>query len=155
MPQLPCKDLLCLLQIVKGTAPKQKMGKERGNGKVKQELPQLGEMLYCLTDRCPQEFESYGCYCGQEGRGSPADVLDRCWLLDTWDHPRLSRESPKLIPKGPDLLWQDQRPAKYKFLLVLMYNSGHKYFGSLPSLGPLVTELPTVHNFRESTRKKG
>ncbi|XP_019375138.1 PREDICTED: otoconin-90 [Gavialis gangeticus] len=50
----------------------------RGNGKVKQELPQLGEMLYCLTDRCPQEFESYGCYCGQEGRGSPADVLDRC-----------------------------------------------------------------------------
>ncbi|KYO45194.1 otoconin-90 isoform A [Alligator mississippiensis] len=50
----------------------------RGNGKVKLELPQLGEMLYCLTDRCPQEFESYGCYCGQEGRGSPADVLDRC-----------------------------------------------------------------------------
>ncbi|XP_075776239.1 uncharacterized protein LOC102460920 isoform X2 [Pelodiscus sinensis] len=50
----------------------------RRNGKVKQELPQLGEMLYCLTDRCPQEFESYGCYCGQEGRGYPTDVLDRC-----------------------------------------------------------------------------
>ncbi|XP_074841714.1 otoconin-90-like [Carettochelys insculpta] len=50
----------------------------RGNGKVKQELPHLGEMLYCLTDRCPQEFELYGCYCGQEGRGYPTDVLDRC-----------------------------------------------------------------------------
>uniref|UniRef100_A0A674JSC6 Otoconin 90 n=1 Tax=Terrapene triunguis TaxID=2587831 RepID=A0A674JSC6_9SAUR len=50
----------------------------RGNGKVKRELPRLGEMLFCLTDRCPQEFESYGCYCGQEGRGYPTDVLDRC-----------------------------------------------------------------------------
>ncbi|XP_077664180.1 otoconin-90 [Eretmochelys imbricata] len=50
----------------------------RGNGKVKQELLQLGEMLFCLTDRCPQEFEYYGCYCGQEGRGYPTDVLDRC-----------------------------------------------------------------------------
>uniref|UniRef100_A0A452IHA9 Phospholipase A2-like central domain-containing protein n=1 Tax=Gopherus agassizii TaxID=38772 RepID=A0A452IHA9_9SAUR len=49
-----------------------------GNGKVNRELPRLGEMLFCLTDRCPQEFESYGCYCGQEGRGYPTDVLDRC-----------------------------------------------------------------------------
>nr|XP_009687975.1 PREDICTED: otoconin-90 [Struthio camelus australis] len=51
---------------------------ERGNGRAKRELPQLGEMLFCLTERCPQEFESYGCYCGQEGRGYPTDVLDRC-----------------------------------------------------------------------------
>ncbi|NXD05898.1 OC90 protein, partial [Nothocercus nigrocapillus] len=51
---------------------------ERGNGRAKRELPQLGEMLFCLTERCPQEFESYGCYCGQEGRGYPIDVLDRC-----------------------------------------------------------------------------
>uniref|UniRef100_A0A8B9SAR3 Phospholipase A2-like central domain-containing protein n=1 Tax=Apteryx owenii TaxID=8824 RepID=A0A8B9SAR3_APTOW len=51
---------------------------ERGNGRVKMELPQLGEMLFCLTERCPQEFESYGCYCGQEGSGYPIDVLDRC-----------------------------------------------------------------------------
>ncbi|KFZ62447.1 Otoconin-90, partial [Podiceps cristatus] len=50
---------------------------ERGNGRVKRELPQLGEMLFCLTERCPEEFESYGCYCGQEGRGYPADALDR------------------------------------------------------------------------------
>ncbi|XP_053101943.1 otoconin-90 [Hemicordylus capensis] len=50
----------------------------RENGKVKRELPQLGEMLYCLTDRCPEEFELYGCYCGQEGRGHPTDDLDRC-----------------------------------------------------------------------------
>ncbi|XP_007434854.1 otoconin-90, partial [Python bivittatus] len=50
----------------------------RGNGKLKQELPQLGEMLYCLTNRCPEEFELYGCYCGQEGRGHPTDELDRC-----------------------------------------------------------------------------
>nr|DBA23977.1 TPA: hypothetical protein GDO54_011687 [Pyxicephalus adspersus] len=49
--------------------------KEDGNA---MELPLLGEMLYCLTGRCPQEFESYGCYCGQEGRGNPTDVLDSC-----------------------------------------------------------------------------
>nr|XP_009511346.1 PREDICTED: otoconin-90 [Phalacrocorax carbo] len=52
--------------------------RERGNGTVKREMPQLGEMLFCLTQRCPQEFESYGCYCGQEGRGYPTDALDRC-----------------------------------------------------------------------------
>ncbi|KAM3681162.1 otoconin-90 [Ammospiza maritima maritima] len=51
---------------------------ERGRGRVERELPQLGEMLFCLTGRCPEEFESYGCYCGQEGRGDPADALDRC-----------------------------------------------------------------------------
>ncbi|XP_042317604.1 otoconin-90 isoform X2 [Sceloporus undulatus] len=50
----------------------------RDNGRVKRVLPQLGEMLYCLTDRCPEEFELYGCYCGQEGRGQPTDDLDRC-----------------------------------------------------------------------------
>ncbi|XP_076692402.2 otoconin-90 isoform X1 [Callospermophilus lateralis] len=38
----------------------------------------LGEMLFCLTSRCPEEFESYGCYCGREGRGEPRDALDRC-----------------------------------------------------------------------------
>ncbi|XP_030916742.1 otoconin-90 isoform X3 [Geospiza fortis] len=51
---------------------------ERGRGRVERELPQLGEMLFCLTGRCPEEFESYGCYCGQEGRGDPTDALDRC-----------------------------------------------------------------------------
>ncbi|XP_005516960.1 PREDICTED: otoconin-90 [Pseudopodoces humilis] len=51
---------------------------ETGRGRVKRELPQLGEMLFCLTGRCPEEFESYGCYCGQEGRGDPTDALDRC-----------------------------------------------------------------------------
>ncbi|KAM6087648.1 otoconin-90 [Chlamydotis macqueenii] len=51
---------------------------ERGNGRAKRQLPQLGEMLFCLTERCPEEFESYGCYCGQEGRGYPTDALDRC-----------------------------------------------------------------------------
>ncbi|XP_044514224.1 otoconin-90 [Gracilinanus agilis] len=48
------------------------------SGEVKQEMPQIGEMLFCLTARCPEDFESYGCYCGQEGRGDPADPLDRC-----------------------------------------------------------------------------
>uniref|UniRef100_I3MGP6 Otoconin 90 n=1 Tax=Ictidomys tridecemlineatus TaxID=43179 RepID=I3MGP6_ICTTR len=38
----------------------------------------FGEMLFCLTSRCPEEFESYGCYCGREGRGEPKDALDRC-----------------------------------------------------------------------------
>ncbi|XP_053323893.1 otoconin-90 [Spea bombifrons] len=50
--------------------------KEDGN--VKAELPLLGEMLFCLTGRCPEEFESYGCYCGQEGKGNPVDTLDSC-----------------------------------------------------------------------------
>ncbi|KAM5281031.1 otoconin-90 [Ctenodactylus gundi] len=45
-----------------------------------QVMLQLGEMLFCLTSRCPEEFESYGCYCGQEGRGEPRDGLDRCCL---------------------------------------------------------------------------
>ncbi|XP_060099094.1 otoconin-90 [Heteronotia binoei] len=50
----------------------------RENGQVKREMAQLGEMLYCLTDRCPEDFELYGCYCGQEGKGHPTDDLDRC-----------------------------------------------------------------------------
>ncbi|XP_012662455.1 otoconin-90 [Otolemur garnettii] len=49
-----------------------------GSGDNMQVMPQLGEMLFCLTSRCPEEFESYGCYCGQEGRGEPRDALDRC-----------------------------------------------------------------------------
>uniref|UniRef100_A0A3B3U8Q8 Phospholipase A2-like central domain-containing protein n=1 Tax=Poecilia latipinna TaxID=48699 RepID=A0A3B3U8Q8_9TELE len=40
-------------------------------------LPALGEMLRCLTGRCPHEYEMYGCYCGQEGAGLPLDQLDR------------------------------------------------------------------------------
>uniref|UniRef100_A0A2K6EWC2 Otoconin 90 n=1 Tax=Propithecus coquereli TaxID=379532 RepID=A0A2K6EWC2_PROCO len=51
-----------------------------GSGDNKQVMPQFGEMLFCLTSRCPEEFESYGCYCGQEGRGQPRDALDRCCL---------------------------------------------------------------------------
>ncbi|XP_011372133.1 otoconin-90 [Pteropus vampyrus] len=49
-----------------------------GSGDHTQVMPQLGEMLFCLTSRCPEEYESYGCYCGQEGRGEPRDALDRC-----------------------------------------------------------------------------
>ncbi|XP_073923053.1 otoconin-90 [Castor canadensis] len=51
-----------------------------GSGDNTQVMLQLGEMLFCLTSRCPEEFESYGCYCGQEGRGEPRDTLDRCCL---------------------------------------------------------------------------
>ncbi|XP_059758394.1 otoconin-90 [Balaenoptera ricei] len=51
-----------------------------GSGDNAWVMPQLGEMLFCLTSRCPEEFESYGCYCGQEGQGEPRDALDRCCL---------------------------------------------------------------------------
>uniref|UniRef100_A0A8C3X8X7 Otoconin 90 n=1 Tax=Catagonus wagneri TaxID=51154 RepID=A0A8C3X8X7_9CETA len=51
-----------------------------GNGDSTWVMPQLGEMLFCLTSRCPEEFEAYGCYCGQEGQGEPRDALDRCCL---------------------------------------------------------------------------
>ncbi|XP_054980443.1 otoconin-90 [Sorex araneus] len=51
---------------------------QQENGGNMQGSPRLGEMLFCLTSRCPEEFESYGCYCGQEGRGEPRDALDRC-----------------------------------------------------------------------------
>ncbi|XP_059103870.1 otoconin-90 isoform X2 [Peromyscus eremicus] len=51
-----------------------------GDGESRQALLQLGEMLFCLTSQCPEEFESYGCYCGREGRGEPRDTLDRCCL---------------------------------------------------------------------------
>ncbi|XP_004680038.1 PREDICTED: otoconin-90 [Condylura cristata] len=51
-----------------------------GGGDSLQVKPELGEMLFCLTARCPEEFESYGCYCGQEGHGEPRDALDRCCL---------------------------------------------------------------------------
>ncbi|XP_041625398.1 otoconin-90 isoform X1 [Vulpes lagopus] len=49
-----------------------------GGGDDTRVTPQLAEMLFCLTSRCPEEFESYGCYCGQEGQGEPRDALDRC-----------------------------------------------------------------------------
>ncbi|XP_036746462.2 otoconin-90 [Manis pentadactyla] len=51
-----------------------------GSGGNMWAMPQLGQMLFCLTSRCPEEFESYGCYCGQEGQGEPRDALDRCCL---------------------------------------------------------------------------
>ncbi|XP_062284282.1 protein EFR3 homolog A-like [Scomber scombrus] len=51
-----------------------------GDGRARREMASLGEMLHCLTGRCPHEYEMYGCYCGQEGgdRGQPLDQLDRC-----------------------------------------------------------------------------
>ncbi|XP_042353342.1 otoconin-90 [Plectropomus leopardus] len=48
------------------------------DGRARREMPALGEMLHCLTGRCPHEYEMYGCYCGQEGGGQPQDQLDRC-----------------------------------------------------------------------------
>ncbi|XDB57245.1 hypothetical protein ABFV05_010861 [Capra hircus] len=51
-----------------------------GSGDHTRVRSQLGEMLFCLTSRCPEDFESYGCYCGQEGQGEPRDALDRCCL---------------------------------------------------------------------------
>ncbi|KAJ8337291.1 hypothetical protein SKAU_G00385110 [Synaphobranchus kaupii] len=51
------------------------------SGRGHREMPALGEMLHCLTGRCPHEYEMYGCYCGQEGRGQPQDQLDRCCFI--------------------------------------------------------------------------
>ncbi|XP_075993672.1 otoconin-90 [Genypterus blacodes] len=48
------------------------------DGQARMEMAALGEMLGCLTGRCPLEYEMYGCYCGQEGKGQPLDQLDRC-----------------------------------------------------------------------------
>ncbi|KAF0046469.1 hypothetical protein F2P81_000102 [Scophthalmus maximus] len=48
------------------------------DGRSRREMPALGEMLHCLTGRCPHEYEMYGCYCGREGGGRPLDQLDRC-----------------------------------------------------------------------------
>uniref|UniRef100_A0A3P8RZF1 Otoconin 90 n=1 Tax=Amphiprion percula TaxID=161767 RepID=A0A3P8RZF1_AMPPE len=48
------------------------------DGRTRRQMPALGEMLHCLTGRCPHEYEMYGCYCGQEGGGQPLDQLDRC-----------------------------------------------------------------------------
>ncbi|XP_069709242.1 otoconin-90 [Phaenicophaeus curvirostris] len=85
--QSKISSAVALEMVPSDTGPQESAGKacerltflqERGNGRAKRELPQLGEMLFCLTERCPEEFESYGCYCGQEGRGYPSDALDRC-----------------------------------------------------------------------------
>ncbi|KAI7809807.1 putative HERV-H LTR-associating protein 1, partial [Triplophysa rosa] len=50
-------------------------------GQVLKDMSALGEMLNCLTGRCPHEYQHYGCYCGQQGRGKPVDQLDRCCFL--------------------------------------------------------------------------
>ncbi|XP_066514563.1 otoconin-90-like [Hoplias malabaricus] len=50
-------------------------------GAVVREFEALGQMLHCLTGRCPSEYQFYGCYCGQQGSGRPQDPLDRCCFL--------------------------------------------------------------------------
>ncbi|XP_039550581.1 otoconin-90 [Pimephales promelas] len=51
------------------------------SGQVLRDMSALGEMLHCLTGRCPHEYQHYGCYCGQQGTGNPVDQLDRCCFL--------------------------------------------------------------------------
>ncbi|KAI4888179.1 hypothetical protein NFI96_014766, partial [Prochilodus magdalenae] len=50
-------------------------------GAVMRKFEALGQMLHCLTGRCPHEYQYYGCYCGQQGSGMPQDQLDRCCFL--------------------------------------------------------------------------
>uniref|UniRef100_A0A8D0BAA8 Uncharacterized protein n=1 Tax=Salvator merianae TaxID=96440 RepID=A0A8D0BAA8_SALMN len=33
--------------------------------------------IYNAQPTIPEDFELYGCYCGQEGRGQPTDDLDK------------------------------------------------------------------------------
>ncbi|XP_041927587.1 otoconin-90 [Alosa sapidissima] len=41
----------------------------------------LGQMLLCLTSRCPDEFHTHGCYCSHQDRGTPVDDWDRCCFI--------------------------------------------------------------------------
>ncbi|EPY77819.1 otoconin-90-like protein [Camelus ferus] len=68
-------------------------------------MPQLGEMLFCLTSRCPEEFESYGCYCGQEGQGEPRDALDSSEenSEEALPRPESLRRTRRFLGKSPGL----------------------------------------------------
>ncbi|XP_078541679.1 otoconin-90 isoform X1 [Lissotriton helveticus] len=81
------------------------------NGNLRREVPQLGEMLFCLSGRCPQEFESYGCYCGHEGKGDPADGLDRCCFTHhcCLEHLKAVGCPPERIARS-EVLCVDQKP---------------------------------------------
>ncbi|KAK7163516.1 hypothetical protein R3I93_007543 [Phoxinus phoxinus] len=60
------------------------------SGQVLRDMSALGEMLHCLTGRCPHEYQHYGCYCGQQGTGNPVDQLDRCCFLQQFCLEQLS-----------------------------------------------------------------
>uniref|UniRef100_A0A671N7L0 Otoconin 90 n=1 Tax=Sinocyclocheilus anshuiensis TaxID=1608454 RepID=A0A671N7L0_9TELE len=47
------------------------------SGQVLRDMSALGEMLYCLTGRCPHEYQHYACYCGQE---TQCCFLQQCCL---------------------------------------------------------------------------
>ncbi|XP_069477744.1 otoconin-90 [Ambystoma mexicanum] len=80
-------------------------------GNMKRELPQLGEMLFCLSGRCPQDYESYGCYCGHEGKGDPADTLDRCCFTHhcCLEHLKMVGCPPERIARS-EVICVDQKP---------------------------------------------
>ncbi|KAL2096957.1 hypothetical protein ACEWY4_006164 [Coilia grayii] len=46
-----------------------------------QEKDADGSMLLCLSSGCPEDLHTHGCYCGNKGRGTPVDDLDRCCFM--------------------------------------------------------------------------
>ncbi|XP_048578987.1 phospholipase A2 A2-actitoxin-Cgg2a [Nematostella vectensis] len=45
---------------------------------AKRSLLDFGLMILCGTKRNPLDYNTYGCYCGFNGHGTPVDDVDRC-----------------------------------------------------------------------------
>ncbi|CAH3142639.1 unnamed protein product [Porites lobata] len=55
----------------------------------KRSVLQFGFMIACETKRSPLEYNGYGCYCGQGGKGTPVDEIDWCCYAHDMCHYKL------------------------------------------------------------------